>query len=120
MTQTKKTSVSSTRDERLIGLENRMGTFEHTLDTFGSELRGLSSKINDVLTLASSKQSFEPMNVLKFIALLTALLGGITGAITFLSSTVNDSRLAVIEFQTQQLWARNAGACERANIQRNP
>lgn len=78
--------------ERLGGLENRMDTVEKTLEGHGT-------KLDAVLAAVSGHRPFDPLYVLKFIALAVAIVSACGGAIIYIASTINAPQLAVLQYR---------------------
>ena len=83
--------------ERLGGLESRMDTVEGTLRSHGG-------KLDKVLEAVSSHPKFDPLRILQVIVFIVGLAAAGGTAITYVSSTTNAGRIAVLEFQTQEMW----------------
>jgi len=106
-----RTPTGSVKDyyERLGGLETRMDTVERTLEGHGA-------KLDQVLSAVSSHQPFEPLRIMQFIAFSVAILASVGTVITYVASSTNASRIAIIEFQTQEIWRAGHWTVDSRNV----
>lgn len=97
--------------ERLGGLETRMDTVEDTL-------RGHGTKLDQVLAAVSSHTKFDPLRILQVIVFIVGLAAAGGTAITYVSSTTNAGRIAVLEFQTKEMWSAGRWTLNSQNVTR--
>lgn len=84
--------------ERIGRIESRMDHVEGTLSAVLSELKDIGT------SLRTKPREFDPLGVMKFVALAIEIVASAGAAITYVATSTNAGRLSVIEFQTNQMW----------------
>jgi hypothetical protein len=73
-------------------IESRLGAVEHTLIGHGD-------KLDRIVQAVSGHRSFDPLYILKFIAMAAAIVSAAAAAITYVSANINAPQLAVLEYR---------------------
>lgn len=74
------------------------------MDGFEKTLENTNVKLDKIFTTLQGKTGFEPLRVLQFITFAVVICGAIGTTITYMASNASAGRIAVIEFQTNEMW----------------
>ena len=107
-----RTAVAANHYEELGALRTRMDTVESTLEAHGS-------KLDTILSRISNNRPFDPLGVLKFIALSIAVVGSLATAITYVATSTYSGEIAVLRFKTDEIWKSGHWQSNVLTVQKN-
>lgn len=91
-------------DKRVRHTETQLSELAGHVKRHGDILSDHGGKLDKIIQAVSGATKFDPLKIMQFIvfALAIASVGGTV--IVYVASSTNASRIAVLEFQTREVW----------------
>lgn len=109
-----KTYSSEDHYVRLGGLETRMQHLEDTVSGFSKKLDAITTAVSGI----NANPKFDPLRILQFIALAVAIATAGGTVITYVATSTNSARIAVIEFKSDNIWSAGRWNIDGRNVTR--